>query len=279
MATCCVCKHHYDPGTPKSFDCPRCESDNTEWERVHRGEHFWDTKGWQLVLFPGLIFAGEIFTAASLVIQNGRLQPLGSVVVVIILLASLLVVAIGYAVRFRLREYSLRREVITAKRPSLISLIISVPLISLALTLALSLLPGWLVPVLPETWLDRVLPESLVKQFPDAIDFFSYVFMYPCLIFSATLLVIKRYVGSLDLPSPIFLDVDKMRQVAIEEYCHGKRAGVLPNAIVCREFSRTDKGGVSMTLSWMDGTTPKKVKLECDQWARLVSAKEEVDKS
>jgi hypothetical protein len=263
-----------------SLDCPRCNGDNTAWERTRR-ESAGDALGEMglLWLIPGVICVTQFLLAFYFGALDRRLGPLAFLLAVCCLAADALIAMIMFAWRFRIREYVLRRSVAPGtKHPSPITLAFAVPIISTFIVFIALIAQEMLTLVLNDqpTGLKEfrhVLYSYLISPTADAEMFMTYT-LFTGIFFSATLFAIRRYADRLDLPQPIFTNIERMRLVAIEEYCGQAGAGIAPAAVVCRDFARTSKGGLSLTVSWMEGQTPKKSKLECDQWARILKAEE-----
>ncbi len=297
MATCCVCKNYYDPATLETsnvYECPRCHSDNTLWEEVQRRSFLTilgDMGG--LLYVPVIIVVAQMLVAPYFGFNEGKLQRFAFLVLILSSATSTLIMVICYALRFRIREYALLRGVSTSRRPSPLAMMLVVPLAAILLALGAIVGQEMLgkalddLPVGPREVL-RSLYTNLARPTPDVETILAYVSLSG-LVFSTSLLVIKRYGQSLDLPQPIFITVPLMREVAIKDYFDKPGAGLVPKEIECRELGRTPKGGLTMTVSWKAGEKTTKdptgqekresdirnIKLECDRWARLVSAKNE----
>jgi hypothetical protein len=84
----------------------------------------------------------------------------------------------------------------------------------------------------------------------------------------------RRYVDSFDLPQPIFLNVPLMCTIVTGEYIGKPWNTIKQLDIEYREITRTPLGGLATLVNWQIGDRIRKFRIECDQWARLLSAKE-----
>jgi len=306
MPTCCVCQGHYEkPESGERPKCTRCGADNTSWEQV-RGRKFGDfidTSG-VFLSFPVIaLFLPILLALIAIIVQREQLQSYGAILVtslIIVMSVDALITWACYTVRFRIREDALFRKVAATKRPSSETLVVSVPVAALLVALILSLVLGWIVSLILNVlmaWLVAPLLGILSASLPllsnvtlplEMVVFLVYIFLFPSLFFSTMLFLMKRYVGSFDLPCPIFLDVPRMRTVVIDEYLAKLGDDTPRRGLEYRELKRTSQGGLSVTIMWKveekgDKGEKKektiKVTLESDPWARLLSAKEEADKS
>lgn len=317
MPTCCVCQGYYDttpyphPATGDMVDayrCSRCDTDNAMGDAIRRnvlGDP--DAASRCLLIALGFCLVGAVLGLIFVLWFHGQLRLLVLILVVVEVLFSALVGIGCYVWRFRIREYKLLRTVATQWRPSLIQLILFVPIIALLIAVLFGTIPGWVEPLITKR-LWSLLPAKSTEElahivvtfdtqipWSEVVALWIYAFVFPAVTFSATLFAVKRYTGYLDnkLPLPIFLDVPRMRDLAIKEHLGKLESDGKAKNIECRGIERTKRGGLAMNVSWQAGETTtrdasgvekktpiiRKAKIECDQWARLLKVEEKEDKA
>ncbi len=274
MPTCCVCQGYYpdpDSGVP---DCTRCGADNTGWEKAHH-EKFRDFIGkvhWYL-LIPLAVILLELFFAPAFMFSDGQFRPIAFVLALALSAFSLALIGVCYAIRFRLREEALLKSVIVAKRRTLVELlwfapaIVSLAALVILLLIALAASVFRSGNVFESLWYDIIMPGPEMKVV------YLYVFLASW-IFPTAIFVTRRYVGSLDLPLPIFLNLPLMREMTLREYLGKPRGSSLPMDAEWRGIKRTAQGGLVVILRRKVDDKIIQVELESDRWARLLRAEE-----
>ncbi len=277
MPTCCVCHGYYDtdehinPVTQEQLEpnqCARCRGSNTRWEQARQG--FGDL--WNRMPVSALMALTPILTEVILllyvvarVLWDEQLPKSELVLAMFFTLLSLVLARLCFSWRFRAREDTLLRSIATGRRLSVFRIVSFSPVLAVLLTMI------WVV----LAWFASRLPADQVSRFPwngmtaPEVTILLVYTLLTSLTPSIMLSVARRYADSFDLPQPIFLDLPLMRQVVMQEYF-----GARPLDIEYRELARTPPGGLSMTISCKRGDKTATVKLESDQWAHLLSAKE-----
>ena len=319
MPTCCVCRGYYPvrestetfrtearpasetklspppasrpngevkalPVPSESIECPRCGSDNKNWEKARQGG-FWDLLNRMPV--RGLLALTSILLEVAILLFMGIGPLLGIqfrkseiLFVVFTTIFSMALAWLCFAWRFRAREDFWLRSIAPTQRSNVFRIMSWAPIFGLLIAMI------WIMLY----YATGYLSTDEAAQFPwSGISSTRMIlFILYILLGSLTPYVMlatgRRYVESFDLPQPIFLSLPLMRQVAVNEYFAKSQGDAqVPATLDSREISRTPQGGLSMTLLWKLEETDERgykkekaarVKLECDQWAHVLSAKE-----
>jgi len=272
------------PAPSERIVCPRCGSDNQNWEKARQGE-FGDllnrmtTRG--LLALTPILLEMTIFLfmgAGSLVGIQFRKSEIMLAMFTTIL--SIVLAWLCFAWRFRAREDFWLRSIAPTKRSNIFRILSLAPVVGALVTMV------WVMLYYASGYLSAdeasKFPWSSISS-TRMILFILYILLGSVTPY-AMLATARRYADSFDLPQPIFLDLPLMRQVAVKEYfARSQGDDQVPATLDGREISRTPQGGLSMTLIWKLEETDEKgskkektarVKLECDQWAHVLSAKE-----
>jgi hypothetical protein len=267
------------PAPSERIECPRCGSDNQNWEKARRGE-FGDllnrmtTRG--LLALTPILLEVTIFLfmgAGSLVGLEFRKSEILFAMFTTIL--SIVLAWLCFARRFRAREDFWLRSVAPAMPFNIFRIVPWAPVVSVVVTMIWVML----------YYAAGYLSADEAAQFPWSsisstrmILFILYILLGSLAPY-VMLATARRYVDSFDLPQPIFLNLPLMRQVVINEYfARLPEDNSVPTTLDSREISRTPQGDLSMTISWKGGDKTIKVYLRCNPWAHLLEAKEEKDK-
>ena len=272
------------PAPSDGIKCPRCGSDNQNWEKARGGE-FGDLLN--RMTARGLLALTPILLEVTIFLFMG----VGSLVglefrkseILFAMFATILSVALAwlcFAWRFRVREDFWLRSIAPTQRSNIFRIMSLAPVFGVLITMIWVML----------YYVTGYLSTDEAAQFPwSSISSTRMIlFILYILLGSLTpyvmLATARRYVDSFDLPQPIFLDLPLMRQVAIKEYFTKSQGDdQVPATLDSREISRTPQGGLSMTLIWKLEETDERgykkekaarVKLECDRWAHLLRAEE-----
>ena len=275
MPTCCVCQGYYPgPESGQVPECTRCGADNARWEEAHhtRFQDFIGKVGWYL-LIPLTVILGELFFVPAFMFSGGQFRPLAFVLALALSGLSLAFIGACYVIRFRVREEALLKSVIATERWSRIELLKLAPAIVLLAALFVLLLIALAASVFRSGNVFESLWHDITQPGPEVAVLYLYVFLASW-VFPTALFVTRRYVGSLDLPQPIFLNLPLMREVILREYFGKPRGSSLPADIEWRGIKRTQQGGLIMTLRQKAGDKIIQVELESDRWARLLRAEE-----
>jgi len=283
MPTCRTCYGEYQK---KQSSCPRCESDVDVWKTAELSlpEYILYTI---IGLGPSLVMALIIWRAASLQPNSLHHFIAGLLAVGLPILAFFSI----FGQRHKIRELTWAQQVYKPRfrlHPALIGIL------ALLATIVL-----WLVSyVLFKVWGD----PKVIKYYHKLIFALVYSLGHLCFTASATLLVLQRYLKTLDesVPPPLFVNTDRMVQVAVKtafkilgtnvksEGLQDLRADqkVTRRLEVMQTSRRDDDGGVRISVREYRGTRlegddffghPQWIEntwiIEADRWARIQSLK------
>jgi len=272
------------PAPSERIECPRCGSDNKNWEKARQGG-FWD----MLNRMPARVLLA--LTPILLEVAIFLFMGIGPLVgmefrkseILFVMSATILTMALAwlcFAWRFRAREDFWLRSIAPTQRSNVFRIMSWAPIFGVLVTMIWVLL----------YYATGYLSADKVAQFPWSgisstrmILFILYIILGSLAPY-VMLATARRYVESFDLPQPIFLNLPQMRQVAVNEYFAKSQGDAqVPATLSSREISRTPQGGLSMILNWKVEEADEKgykqekaarVKLESDRWARLLRAEE-----
>jgi hypothetical protein len=274
MPTCCVCQGYYPSSKSGQIpECTRCGTDNARWEEAHHmGFHdFIGKVGWYL-LIPLIVILVELFFVPAFMFSGGQFRPFAFVLALVLSGLSLGLIGACYVIRFRVREEALLKSVVT-ERWSRIGLLKLAPAIVLSTAVVVLLLIALAASVFRSGNVFEWLWYNIMMPGPELAALYLYVFLASW-VFPTALFVTRRYVGSLDLPQPIYLNLPLMREVIMREYVGKPRGSSLPADLEWRGIKRTARGGLIMTLRQKAADKIIQVEVESDRWARLLRAEE-----
>jgi hypothetical protein len=294
MPTCCVCQGYYDsdkridPATRERLEpdqCVRCKRSNTRWEEARHGG-FGDL--WNRMPVSALMALTPIVAELILLLYmvaralwDEQFRKSELILAMFFTLLSLVFARLCFSWRFRAREDTLLRSIAIGRRLSVFRIVSFSPVLIVPLAMI------WVV----LAWFASLLPADQVSRFPwngitaPGVTILLVYTLLTSLTPTVMLSIARRYADSFDLPLPIFLNVPLMRKVVIDEYLAKLGDDTPRRGLEYRELKRTPQGGLSVTIMWKveekgdKGEKTIKVTLESDPWARLLSAKEEADKS
>jgi hypothetical protein len=262
------------PAPSEKIECPRCGSDNQNWEKARRGE-FGDllnrmtTRG-LLALTPILLEVTIFLFMGAGLLVGLEFRKSEILLAMFMTILSIVLAWLCFAWRFRAREDFFLRSIAPAKRSNTFRILSLAPVVGVLVTMI------WVVLYYVAGYLsaDKVaqFPWSSISS-PRMILFILYILLGSVTPY-AMLATARRYVDSFDLPQPIFLNVPLMCTIMTGEYIGKPWNTVKQLDIEYREITRTPDGGLATLVNWQIGDRIRKSRIECDKWARLLSAKE-----